>query len=88
MKIKLQAEIDISQSSDGSSVVSLFLVAETPEAQEALWKMGWGKLPGVDGLQYCSVNTVCPHTISGNLLVMTVNYNPWTKQKVPSVPSS
>lgn len=85
MKAHLQAEIEITENGD-RSIVSLRLKAETPEAQDLLWKMGWGKQPGVDGLQYCNVNTVYPHTISGDLLEMTVNYNPWEQMFVPSKP--
>ena len=90
--VKLQAEIKLVPLPDGRQVTSLILTAQTPDAFELLHGMGWGRMDKVDGLQYCHVNTVYPHSMGGGenkgeyVLSMTVNYDPWKQVSVPSHP--
>jgi len=89
--IKMEAELHF-QKADGKPVVSLVLQTANEKDMKTLESMLWGKLDGVDGIRYCRINTICPHTIGGNgngkyEIVMTVNHNPWTRKDVPSAES-
>ena len=87
----LRAELSIETEANGQQVVTLNLIAKKPKDIELLDRMGWGRLQGVDGLGYCRTNTIYPHSIGGigdgkYGLMMTVNFDPWERKPVPSVP--
>jgi len=86
--IKLEAEIFFEER-NGSPTVSLVLKTSDEQVAKVLDDMAWGRLPEIDGLRYCRINSVCPHSIGGLGdgsvgLVMTVNRNPWNGDHLPS----
>jgi len=76
--IELRATLHIEPGSDGPTT-TLVLNADDDEAKKTLQDMIRGNIPDVDGLRYCHINTVCPHTfttggVGVSELIMTVNY--------------